>query len=271
MITRTGFCLLVAALATGCVSSSGSDATSTTGAGTTGSGGAGGAGTTTGDGTGGGESCGGVQLASATFKLDLDGAVVPNQPLPANEEWTVEGQVVASSPETVVINRCPPGMSCPITPATLTVTAPDLPSVLAPPGAWVRLRLRVDLIPGAFTPGTSTLALVENLPDWMGSPNPISTTNRVWFAAYSDNIVPSKLPAGYLPYEVQKVLCSSCWTGNEAWRITFPGLAPVDVLSGAQVAFDVTGAIAAHCVFQALSANHTCESYGTGSYWLLGT
>lgn len=281
MITRTGFCLLAAALTTGCVSSSGSGSTSTTGAGTTssvgaggssttGSVGAGGTDTTTTAGTGGGESCGGVQLGPATFQLKINGDPVHTEPIPYFAELTVEGKVLASAPWTVVIDTCPPSGSCGVVPAMLTVTAPDLPSVLVPPGAWVRLRARADVTAGPFTPGTSTLSLIENLPDWMGSPNLISTTSRVWFASFEEHGPGLAVPPSYLPYKVAEIPCDLLMAENESWRVTFPGLPSVDVPTGAQQAFDVTGPLAAHYVFHSLNGNHGWESNGAASYWLIG-
>ncbi len=281
MIFRTGFCILAAALATGCVNSSGSGVTSTSGASTTGSVGVGGAGTTSGDGAGGagttsgaggggGEPCG-VQLAPAAFDLVIDGVAMMPQPFPYNSERTVEGQVLASDPGTVAINTCPPSSNCGTVPATLTVTAPDLPSVVVPPGAWVRLRYRTDITHGAFGQGMASLVLIENLPDWMGSLNPISTTSRVWFAASAQGDQGIAAPPSYLPYKAEEILCGSCWTGNETWRVTFPGVPSFDVPTGAQQAFDVTGPLAAHYVFHGLNGKHDCESNGAGSYWLLGS
>ena len=258
-----------ALLAVGCSSSPVDVTTSSGSAGTTTGSGAGGASTTTGSGGGGGATCGAVQLDPAAFELTIHGSPALTQPLPI--DTTVEGKVIASGPGTVTIDTCPPTMACPAVPATLKVTAPNLPSVLVPSGAWVRLHVRVEATTNSISVGSQTQVLIENLPDWMGASNSISTTNRVWFAAFTSG-TPVGSPPSFVPFSVGETRCGACFPpdNRESLSITFPGATAIDVPTGQQRSFDVTGPLAAHYVIQGLHALRDCEGNGVVSYWLTG-
>jgi hypothetical protein len=265
-----GCCVLSALLLVGCSDllvdppPTAASSTSTSGVGGAG----GGAGSTSGVGGG---VCGAAQLDPASFTLTLDASPAMTPPT----DTTVEGKVIASAPGTVTIDTCAPDANCTAVLATLVVTAPNLPAVLVPPGAWVRLRLHVEpTANGVSGGGLSSQVLIENLPDWMGSPNPLSTTSRVWFAAFTSGNSVVGSPPSFVPFTVAEVPCGSCWSPPsdvENLTVTFPGAAPTLVPTGEQRAFDVTGSLAAHYVFQGLHAERSCESYGLVSYWLTGS
>ena len=256
MLLRPTGLFVASALLAGCVNGS-----------TESTGGAGGAGTT----SGGGEICGATQLAEAKLRLVLDGSPVPAESEVFPYEATVEGKVLSSEVGTVVIDTCPPDSQCTNILPKLEVTAPNLPSVVVPPGAWVRLRLHVEQPSNSFRSGTLSNVIIENLPDWMGASNPISSTSRIWFAAFVSEGALGRTPSS-VPYQVDEVRCGDCWPPNdkEELSITFPGAPPFSLPPGEQRSFDVTGPLAAHYVFQGLSAARGCESVGSVSYWLIG-
>lgn len=210
-----------------------------------------------------------MQLAEASWELSIAGSAIPI----SMSEATVEGKVLSSAMGVVTIDTCPPGSNCTDAPATLKVSADNLPSNLVPPGALVRLRYSNEgtvTAVGGF--GSARQLLIENLPDWMGATNPLSDTSRVWFAAFASEGAVGKSPS-FVPYEMRGLSCGDCWppADKQQLGVTFPGEEQVIVPTGQQRSFDITGSLAGHYVFQGLSARSDCEGYGALSYWLTGS
>ena len=282
-----GFILLVAVLA-GCTGSvhlesspggtsgdspSGSDEGSSGGGSGSASGGTGG-GTSGAGGTVGAPACG-AALDAAVF--DVDGA----PPIPA-EAWvpaglTFEGVVTASSLGTVTIDTCMPGADCVARAQTLTASAPNLPAVLVPVDALVRVHFaRMQTLGPDGDRGTSAHVWVENLSQWGGMTNPVSQVNRVWFAAATVTggfgFVAAGDPDPYqLTVREQCAFDDKTLVAVQFYELTFPGSSTVAIPQGEALTLDVTGDFAGRYVFQSLRNTDNIEEAPDASYWLTGS
>jgi len=217
--------------------------------------------------------CGGAPVAPATLALTQGGnALPPTPPTTMPFEITIDGVVEASPARTLTVNPCAPGTMCGGPTATLTVSATSLPATLAPVGAFVSLHFKASTTVGMDL-GLQTELVVDNLPTFMNSTNPVSSTARVWFAAMSETSE-ANAPASFVPFQAVTVACGSrtdCTSSAEQWSFTGAGVATTTVQSGAPFKFQGTGALAGSYTFFPLQASSDCEGNGGSSYWLAGT
>jgi hypothetical protein len=189
------------------------------------SGGNGAAGSGVGTGGTGGHGAGGAQQCSSTDEyaivdVTLSDGMQYHQC--SDEAWALEGVVRNVAGNTIVIDSCHPNANCAPMENVITLSGTDL-FVSIPDGTFVQVSL-YSRSPQGFVGCIMLHAIVRNLPDWAGTPNPTSDGTFLWLAYHDGSDLVYTLPDD--PYQTERELAckGTSYESPEVytWRFSFP-------------------------------------------------
>jgi hypothetical protein len=185
-------------------------------------------------------------------------------------ELSLQGKVIAATPNSIVIDTCGPADDCPMLLAELSVDAPMLSAAGTPVGAYIDITYTMDPV----WSGCIHRLVVRNLPVWQGDPNPASGDDRLWLAGqdgYEGGGVEglfsiSRKALGCYPDDP-----SDCGGGpreDYQWHVKSPQ-APdgVDVSMGSSAQVPMGDALMEVRNLQSYASGN-CDDYWDWAYWI---
>jgi hypothetical protein len=182
--------------------------------------------------------------------------------------YQLQGRVVESTPDGVVVDTCPPNADCEASLNRLSYGALELVNPV-PAEAFVEVTVRVDI-----PMGCSHELMVRNLPSWGGEDNPVYRGDVVWLAG-ADGI--PQAPPG-APFNVTAIP-TGCypneWEDDHVLQLDTPLSSESRVLAMGQESVWVwdSGVDATYQTVRNLRSFETgaVDDYWNWGYWMTGT
>lgn len=172
-----------------------------------------------------------------TVALDVDGTPVlpePNTPV----DVTIEGRVLSSPSDRLVVDTCPPGGDCMPSLSTLTLAGVPQGGVAVPADVFVSIRYYAAYAPSPSMPdGIGAHVVVTNLITWGSLSNVAWPYERTWFVAESMHGSGFVAPAGIDPVVIEE-LASFCGPTHHKLKVQVSGQPVALVDLGGTVAFN---------------------------------